>query len=75
MSGGTAPELRSSDTLSAPDSFHAVVHDGTRAGQGMPSFKDLSESDIAAIRQYVRSRAAELRADKTQPPTGETPGG
>jgi quinohemoprotein ethanol dehydrogenase len=75
VSGGTAPDLRSSDSLSAPDIFHAVVHDGTRVAEGMPSFKDLSESEIAGIRQYIRSRAADLRADKTKPPTGEAPGG
>jgi quinohemoprotein ethanol dehydrogenase len=65
VSGGTAPDLRSSDIPSAADIFHAVVHDGARVAEGMPSFKDLSESDIAAIRQYIRSRAADLRAGAT----------
>jgi quinohemoprotein ethanol dehydrogenase len=65
VSGGTAPDLRSSDIPSAADSFHAVVRDGTRVAAGMPSFKDLTESDIAAIRQYIRSRAAALRDGAT----------
>jgi quinohemoprotein ethanol dehydrogenase len=69
VSGGTAPDLRSSNILSAGDIFHAVVHDGTRLAEGMPSFKELSESDIAAIRQYIRSRAADLRAGNAKPPT------
>jgi quinohemoprotein ethanol dehydrogenase len=42
-----------------------VVRDGTRVAAGMPSFKDLTESDIAAIRQYIRSRAAALRDGAT----------
>jgi hypothetical protein len=41
----------------------------------MPSFNDLSESDIAAIRQYIRSRAADLRAGKARLPAGEAHGG
>ena len=68
VSGGTAPDLRSSDIPSAADSFHAVVRDGTRVAAGMPSFKDLTESDIAAIRQYIRSRAAALRDGATIAP-------
>jgi quinohemoprotein ethanol dehydrogenase len=75
VSGGTAPDLRSSDIPSAADIFHAVVHDGTRVAEGMPSFKDLTESDIAAIRQYIRSRAADLRAGQAKLPTGEAHGG
>jgi hypothetical protein len=43
------------------------------AGRGMPGFSDLSQSDIAAIRQYIRSQAADLRAGTAEPPTGETP--
>jgi quinohemoprotein ethanol dehydrogenase len=52
-----------------------VVHDGTRVAEGMPSFKDLTESDIAAIRQYIRSRAADLRGGKAKVPTAEARGG
>ena len=68
VSGGTAPDLRSSDILSAADTFRAVVHDGTRVAEGMPSFNDLSESAVAAIRQYIRSQAADLRAGKAKSP-------
>lgn len=74
VSGGTAPDLRTSDVPSTEDMFHAVVHDGTRVAQGMPGFNDLSESDIASLRQYIRSRAADLRAGKTKVPTGEAHG-
>jgi hypothetical protein len=41
----------------------------------MPSFGDPSESDIAAIRQYIRSQAADLRAGKAKVPMGEAHGG
>jgi quinohemoprotein ethanol dehydrogenase len=75
VSGGTAPDLRSSDIVPAADIFHAVVHDGTRVAAGMPSFNDMSDSDLTAIRQYIRSQAADLRAGKLNPPTGEAPGG
>ncbi len=75
VSGGTAPDLRSSDIPSVADIFHAVVHDGTRVAEGMPSFKDLTESDIAAIGQYIRSRAADLRDGKATVPTAEARGG
>jgi quinohemoprotein ethanol dehydrogenase len=71
VSAGTAPDLRTSDIPSAADIFHAVVHDGTRVAEGMPSFNDLSESDIASLRQYIRSQAADLRAGKTKMPTRE----
>jgi len=71
VSGGTAPDLRLSDTVSAADIFYAVVHDGTRVAAGMPRFNDLSDSDIAAIRQYIRGQAAELRAGKSKSPTTE----
>jgi mono/diheme cytochrome c family protein len=30
----------------------------------MPKFGELSDQDLAALRQYVRSRAADLRAGK-----------
>jgi quinohemoprotein ethanol dehydrogenase len=75
VSGGTAPDLRSSDIPSAADMFRAVVRDGTRVAAGMPRFNDLSESDITAIRQYIRSEAADLRAGKIKLPTGETHAG
>jgi quinohemoprotein ethanol dehydrogenase len=71
VSGGTAPDLRLSDAVSAADIFYAVVHDGTRVAAGMPRFNDLSDSDIAAIRQYIRGQAAELRAGKAKSPTAE----
>lgn len=74
VSGGAAPDLRTSEVPSTEDMFHAVVHDGTRVAEGMPSFNDLSDSDIAALRQYIRSQAADLRAGKTKLPTGEPHG-
>ena len=74
VSGGTAPDLRTSGMPSAADTFHAVVHDGTRVAEGMPSFSDLSENDIASLRQYIRSQAADLRAGKTKLATGEAHG-
>lgn len=74
VSGGTAPDLRRSDIPPAADIFDAVVHDGTLVANGMPRFNDLSEGDIAALRQYIRSRAADLRAGQAKMPTDEAHG-
>jgi len=69
VSGGAAPDLRSSEVPQAADLFRAVVHDGTRVADGMPRFDELSAGEIAALRQYIRSRGAELRARTLRPPT------
>jgi mono/diheme cytochrome c family protein len=42
-------------------SWQAIVRDGERNADGMPSF-DLSEEDIENIRLYVLSLSAALRA-------------
>ena len=48
----------------SPEAFASVVRDGGLVASGMPKFDDLSEADLAAIRHYLRKRAADLRAGK-----------
>jgi quinohemoprotein ethanol dehydrogenase len=59
-SGGVLPELRRSTLLDDADAWRSVVYDGVFASAGMVGFKrDLSVSDVEAVRAYVVSRANE----------------
>ena len=60
--GAVAPDLRYSELLRAPDTYHTIV-DGQRAAQGMPSFKDrLRPGEADAILAYVIKRANDEKA-------------
>jgi mono/diheme cytochrome c family protein len=60
--GATAPDLRYSEMLRAPDTYHTIV-DGQRAAQGMPSFKDkLRPGEADAILAYIIKRANDEKA-------------
>jgi len=61
VSGGTAPDLRASPALLTAEGFKAVVHDGALLTMGMPRYPELADAQLEAMRQYLRSRAAELR--------------
>ena len=60
--GGLAPDLRASAVPLSPETFRAIVKDGGLVSQGMPQFGELSDAELADIRQYVRSRAAAARS-------------
>jgi quinohemoprotein ethanol dehydrogenase len=62
--GGYGPDLRGSAVPQSAEAFDGVVRDGALTANGMPKFGELSDADRAAIRQYLRSRAADLRAGK-----------
>jgi len=62
--GGYGPDLRGSAVPQSAEAFDGVVRDGALMTTGMPKFGELSDADRAALRQYLRSRAAELRAGK-----------
>jgi quinohemoprotein ethanol dehydrogenase len=62
--GGYGPDLRGSAVPQSPEAFDGVVRDGALMASGMPRFGELSDADRAAVRQYLRSRAADLRAGK-----------
>jgi quinohemoprotein ethanol dehydrogenase len=66
VSGGAAPDLRVSPLAQNAEAFRGVVHDGALKDTGMPQFSELTDPDLAALRQYFRSLNAGL-AGKKQP--------
>jgi quinohemoprotein ethanol dehydrogenase len=62
MSAGNAPDLRGSAVPSSASAFESVMHEGALVQHGMPRFDEFSPDDLAALRQYLRSRAAALRS-------------
>lgn len=62
IAAGHAPDLRGSSVPADAATFAAVVRDGGLVANGMPRFEEFDDAKLAAIRQYVRSRAAGLRA-------------
>jgi quinohemoprotein ethanol dehydrogenase len=61
ISGGAAPDLRASQVPLSAQAFTSVVRGGALAVNGMPKITDLSDEELAALRQYIRSQAAKLR--------------
>jgi quinohemoprotein ethanol dehydrogenase len=61
VAAGVAPDLRSSNVILSADAMSAVVHDGILIPHGMPRFEELSRADRENIRQYLRTRANDLR--------------
>lgn len=72
IAAGNAPDLRASAVPPMQDLFMQIVHDGALLDAGMPKFYDLPPQKIEAIRQYVRSRAADLRAGRQTSPNAQT---
>ena len=56
-SGGATPDLRSSVTAANLDALKNVVLKGAMSQSGMPSFPELTESDVEAIYTHIRARA------------------
>ena len=61
MAQGSAPDLRASPVPPSAEAFRSVVHDGALVANGMPRWSEFSDSEIADIRQYLRTQAAALR--------------
>lgn len=64
IAGGTAPDLRTSLAVMSPDIFTGIVRDGTLVPAGMPRFEELTDKELAAVRQYLRTRADALRRER-----------
>ncbi|MCW1384891.1 PQQ-dependent dehydrogenase, methanol/ethanol family [Novosphingobium sp. KCTC 2891] len=64
--GGVAPDLRRSPIPLSSEAFAAVVHEGALVSQGMPIFPEFSARDMDDLRQYLRSRRADLRSANSQ---------
>lgn len=62
--GGLAPDLRTSSVILSPEALSSVLHDGALLANGMPRFRELTQQQRDDVRQYLRSRAAALRAGK-----------
>ena len=58
---GVAPDLRASVLVRQADAFNGVVHDGALVPAGMPIFAELSDAQLADLRQYLRARGVESR--------------
>ena len=61
VSGGSAPDLRASPVPPSASAFDSVVRGGALSAVGMPRFEELTDAEIAALRQFLRSRADDLR--------------
>jgi quinohemoprotein ethanol dehydrogenase len=57
ISGGLAPDLRASPVPLSEESFRDVLRSGSRRPRGMPSYEQLSDADLEALRHYIRQRA------------------
>ncbi|WP_439814177.1 PQQ-dependent dehydrogenase, methanol/ethanol family [Zavarzinia sp. CC-PAN008] len=62
ISGGAAPDLRTSPIVPSAELFGEVVRDGSLARSGMPGFDHYSDAELEALRQYIRARANDLRS-------------
>ena len=71
--GGAGPDLRRSSIVLSPDAFKEVVHGGGLKPNGMPDFAELTDSELADVRQYIRSRAAAAFARKVVSGIGREP--
>ncbi|MDB5697619.1 MAG: quinohemoprotein ethanol dehydrogenase [Alphaproteobacteria bacterium] len=59
VAAGYAPDLRASPVPLAEDLFKNVVHGGLLLEQGMPTYGELTDSQLEELRHYIRARARE----------------
>ena len=57
IAGGLAPDLRASPVILSSESFTEVVRGGGRRSKGMPSYENLSDNQLNALRHYIREQA------------------
>ncbi len=55
--GSMAPDLRASLIPLVKETFAAVVRDGARNQMGMPSFPDINDDQLEALRHFIRKGA------------------
>ena len=56
--GREPPDLRASPVVLTKESFADVLRSGSRRARGMPSYQNLNDAQLDALRHYIRSRAA-----------------
>jgi quinohemoprotein ethanol dehydrogenase len=57
-----APDLRRSSIPLEPQVFEKIVRGGAMIPGGMPGFEELSDKQLADLRQYIRTEAKRLRS-------------
>ncbi|SDC92798.1 quinohemoprotein ethanol dehydrogenase [Sphingomonas sp. YR710] len=57
VSGGSAPDLRYSPMIVNALAFRQIVKGGALKANGMPPFDDIADTDVEAIRFYLRTRS------------------
>ena len=63
IASGHAPDLRNSTVALNDEAFAGVVRDGVLVPNGMPRFHEFDDGQLAALRQYLRARAAAWRTE------------
>lgn len=66
IAAGHAPDLRASPLPLDAAAFDKVVRGGLLVPAGMPRFEEFSDEQLAALRHYIRTRAADLRAGRPE---------
>ncbi|MDR3461832.1 MAG: PQQ-dependent dehydrogenase, methanol/ethanol family [Beijerinckiaceae bacterium] len=64
VASGGAPDLRESALAFDRQAFAQVLHDGPFVANGMPRMDDLSQDQVDAIYQYIRSQARAYKEGK-----------
>ncbi len=57
VAGGYAPDLRASGVPLAAPAFDGIVRQGALVSRGMPDFPELSDTELEAMRHYIRQQA------------------
>ena len=57
VASGMAPDLRASGIILSSEAFEQAVRGGARASRGMPTFTDVSDAELNALRHYIREQA------------------
>ena len=68
IAGGNAPDLRASPVVLSAEGLAAIVRDGALVERGMPRFAELGDSQLEALRHYLRSRASAALAEPPPAP-------
>jgi quinohemoprotein ethanol dehydrogenase len=64
VAGGYAPDLRASAFPFTAEGFATVVRQGALEQRGMPKFSELSDSELEAMRHYIRKRARDALVEQ-----------
>src|SRR3546814_921961 len=59
---GLAPDLRASPVPQDAATFNEIVRNGALVPNGMPRYEELTDAEMAALRQFIRSQASKFRA-------------